>query len=400
MNRFPVATMWVMVLATASLAPAQPADNGPPPALVRFGEVSRASVQEQRTVIGRVAAVRSSVVAAEEAGRVTQAPPDAGTKVKQGDILAKLDTALLETQRQVVQAQLAEAGAIIDEAKATLDEARARQKRYASLVDSGAVTPAEYDETVRNAQVARARLATADAVLGSRQAELRQIDIRLEKMTIRAPFAGELVGKRTEIGEWLDPGTAVADLLAIDRVDLDLNVPEQLIKAVARDAALNVKVAAANVQRQGKIHRVVSRADPRTRTFPITIRLDNADGKLKPGMTAEAEVPTGRAIETLLVPRDAVQITPTGAQVVVERGGSAAFVNVEVMFNVGTRFAVRAPLKAGERVVVEGNERVRPGQPLQPLTEQASQDNAPAQPAGPDSDTSTPPTDPTAPENI
>lgn len=357
--------IFVAAFAVAGPAWAEPGD-GPPPASVRVGEVTVQQVNEHRLVIGRIEPTRSSVVAAEQAGSVTLAPPDAGTAVEAGTVLAKQDTALLDKQIASARATVSEAEMLIDARLAEVNETQQQRKRLEQLIDSGGVSQQELDEAVRDEAVARAELARARAAVSVTEAQLAVYETQKEKMTIRAPFAGRITAKQAEVGEWLVTGGAVATLLAIDTVDAVIDVPEAAVAALDDDVTIQVAVPAAGMDTAGKVYRIVAEADRTARTFPVYIRLPNPKGAMKPGMTVRAQVPTGAKAQAVTVPRNAVQITDNGAQVImVTPAATAAPVPVKVRYLVGDRFVVETDgLAPGMKVVIEGNERLFPGQPL------------------------------------
>lgn len=351
---------------------AGPSPGGPPPALVRVGLVAREVVQQKRLITGRIKAIRQSMVAAEESGRVIVAPPDPGTPVKPGEILCKLDDALLKQQRDAAAAQLREAEADIGRVDAELALAKKMRVRYEQLLPTDAATKVELDRSVRDEQVFQAQLILAQATIAQRKADLAAYRERLDRMTITAPFAGTVTAKATELGQWVAPGTAVSTIVAIGQVDAVLDVPESIIGQLATDQAVEMVVGAARARPKGKVYRIVPEADRTARTFPVWIRVDNADGKLLPGMTVEAELPTGQRAQSLVVPRDAVQVVAGGARVFAVRGGVALPVPVKVRFATDGQFVVEAELGPGEQVVTEGNERLFSGQPVQVLSAPAS----------------------------
>jgi len=352
-------------MAGAGAADGPPTQQGGDQAqLVRVGTVERERVQRKRLVTGQIEAVWRTTVAAEEAGLVIQSPPDRGTPVKRGDVLAKLDTKLLETSRQVAEAQLNEAEAMVRQVEATLTEAQALVDRYAGLIEEGAITQVEYDRAVRDRNVAEAQRSTAKAAVASRRAEIERISIQLDKMTIRAPFDGSVIAKYAELGQWLAPGGPVAEMVATEQVDAILEVPESMIGAIQPDVPVDVRIPGLDQTFTGRVFRIVPNADREARTVQVLIRLDNPDATIKPGMSAEAELPTGRRIEALTVPRSAVKTTPMGLQVWANRDGVGLPVNVVGKFMVGDRMVIEGNLGPGEQVVVEGNERLFPGVPL------------------------------------
>jgi len=344
--------------------PQEAAQGGQPPSLVRVDTVNLETVQRKRLVTGRVEALRHSTVAAEESGLVIEAPPEQGTAVNQGDVLARLDTQLLQTQRQVAEAQLNEAQAMVRQAEATLKEAAGLAERYKSLIEQGAITQVDYDRAVRDRNVAEAQVATARAAVESRKAELERIDIQFSKMTVRAPFDGYVITKYAELGQWLAPGGAVAEMVATQQVDAILEVPEGMIGAINRDAMVDVRLPGIDQTFAGKIFRIVPNADRDARTIELLVRLDNPDATIKPGMSVEAELPTGQRIEALTVPRSAIKTTPLGLQIWLNRDGAAVPSHVVGKFMVGNRMVVEGNFGPGDQVVIEGNERLFPGAQL------------------------------------
>ena len=361
-------------------APVGPAkQGGPPPALVRVDLVKHQQVTQMRLVTGRLEPAEQSAVAAEEPGKVVTAPPDAGSFVSANQTLATLDTAILDRQRRVADAQLQTAKASRSEINARLAQASSQRKRLETLVSDGSVTQSDFDVAVRDEQVAKAQLSVAQTNIAMRQAELELIDERLAKMTIVAPFDGYITAKHTEQGQWLAAGSPAVTLMRINQVDAVLDVPEYILDQLADDSQIAVQVTGPNIARTGKVFKMVPNADRRTRTFPVEVRLDNADNLLRPGMSVRAELPIGKQVQAVTVPRDAVQTTPTGTIVYANRGGVAMPVTVHIQFKLDDRFVVDAPLGDGEQVIVEGNERVFPGQPLNVQNaDQFAQSSAPA----------------------
>lgn len=358
---------------------------GPPPSKVRVGLVGQDSVQQMRRVIGTLEAAQRSIVAAEERGRVIQAPPDRGTSVAEGEVLAKLDDELLLKERAVEEALKRQAQATVEEARARFQQASKLVNRYRDLLDGGGITQTQLDEAVRDMRVAEAQIATGQAQVTRHDAALALIDERIERMTIRAPFKGEIIEKHAEIGQWLGSGSPVVSMVRVDQVDAVLNVPDHMIDQVDRDRPVEVRITSIEQTKHAPVYRIVREADRQARTFPVLVRLDNDGGELQPGMMVEAELPTGRRIDSLTVPRNAVHTTPSGIRVMVNRGGQAVPVPVNIRFKVGERFAVDATLEAGEQVVVEGNERLMPGDRLNVQNAEQVAEAEPATAAPPDS---------------
>ena len=353
-----------LVALICAAANGQGPPGGPPPALVRMGKVQRQQVSKHRLLIGQLRAVRRSLVACEEAGRVIQAPPDPGTAVKAGAVLVKLDDTLLRIQRDMVTNEIEEAEAMVAERVAEVDLAARHRAQLAHLTKRGATTLNEVEDATDQQTAANARLRQAKAIVHHRTTQAEAFRERLTNMQVLSPFEGTVVRKSTEVGQWLSQGQAVAELLETTVVDAVLDVPEYMVRHVAIGRKVDVLVNALGLNREGVVHRVVPDADTSARTFPVMIRLQSREGLLKPGMTVSVNLPTGGTTQALTVPRDAVWATPGGSQVFVNRGGRAAAVPVTVRFGTADRFVVEGAMRDGEEVVVEGNERLMPGQRL------------------------------------
>jgi multidrug efflux pump subunit AcrA (membrane-fusion protein) len=143
---------------------------------------------------------------------------------------------------------------------------------------------------------------------------------------------------------------------------------------------VSVLVPALDREIEARVLEIIPEGDRRTRLFQIRLAAPNEGGSLLPGMSVVGLVPTAQLASTTLVPKDAILQGETGSHVFIDRGGVAEVVRVERLFAVGDLVAVRSGmLEAGMSVVVEGNERLMPMQPLNILgTSAGREDAAPA----------------------
>ncbi|NDH95786.1 MAG: efflux RND transporter periplasmic adaptor subunit, partial [Planctomycetia bacterium] len=200
----------------------------------------------------------------------------------------------------------------------------------------------------------------------------------LKKHTIRAPFAGWVVERFTEKGEWVSRGGLVARVVELDRVEVEVQVPERLVSTLRKGMEVRLEFdAAPTVTWIGIIDHVVPQADLLSRSFPVKVLLDNrvedATPVLRGGMLARAWLPVGRVGQALVVPKDAVVLggpTPVVFAVQPAAGGPAAGSNgtgtvqpvpVRLGAAVEGAVAIEGGLAVGGLVVIRGNERLRPG---------------------------------------
>ena len=114
-----------------------------------------------------------------------------------------------------------------------------------------------------------------------------------------------------------------------------------------------------------KIHAVVPQADALSRLFPVRLIVDDPESQLRPGMSLTAMVPTGTQAELLTVSKDAILRNAAGEYVYYNNNGTAALAPITRLFSVGSRVVIRSPLiRPGVQVVIEGNERMFPTQPM------------------------------------
>lgn len=354
------------------------APSGPPPAKVRVGLVLRKSVQEHRLVIGQVEPAKRTIVAAEEKGRVKIAPPEPGTPVKGDATIASVDSTLLDLDKKAADLAVLEAKIATDEAAAQVAEQQARlttaardRKRLEKLVTTQVAKRHELDNAVDAESAARARLSffkalqrRATAVHQRALITAKRLETQILKTKVIAPFSGYIVRKHTEVGQWVDAGDPVAEIVMTQTVKVRLEVPQAIIPKLKPGQSVTVRFDALFTSKTEKIFSIVPDGDAQSRTFRVLLKFKNADSALKPGMSVAAELPTGNKTQALTVPRDAVNLTPNGAIVFVNRGGMGLPVNVAIRFGDGDRYVIRGPLRDGDQVVVEGNERLIPGQRL------------------------------------
>ena len=292
--------------------------GGMPPAIVVVSEISSGMVVPQTEFVGTVFFVEVSDVACEVNGKVESVEFEEGQRMAKGAELIKINSDLL----------------LSDLAKAALDF-----KRAEGLYKEGLIPEEEYD---------------------ARRFEKERLDIVLSKKTIKAPFAGVILKKHVERGEWLSPGSVVATIARDEVADIIVEVPERLLKFLF--PGMKIGVRAGGSELKGNIIAVVPRGDISTRTFPVKIRVVNT-ASLVEGMEARVTLPAGEEMKSLTVHRDAV-INVSGNMVVYTvQDSKATMVPVTVSGYKGMTAGVQAEgLEAGMKVVVKGNERLRPVQ--------------------------------------
>lgn len=350
------------------------AQNGPPPAKVMLDEARMETLTEVRGVTGEIRSPMRSQLAVQVEGIVLEMLVDEGDDVKAGQVIAHLDDsrAMLDLDRQ--KAEVAHAEAVIEQRTAEHEEAARDLERYRELEQRGSVGVTEIDEARTMLASRAAQLAQANADLMSAKSDLALAERELADATIRAPFDGRVVETSTEVGQWIARGGPVATIVSLKSLEARINVPQQYYRSLRESGGeIEIVVPAIGGSVTGTLIAIIPQADSLSRLFPARIHIQDSEAILRPGMSITAMVPTGIQSEQLTVSKDAIVRTASGEHLFFSADGVAAMMPVERLFAAGNRVAIRAGmLKPGMQVVVDGNERMFPGQPLIPLQEPKS----------------------------
>ncbi len=350
-SRKPLILISLLFLLHLLILPSQAQQKDPkklPPTQVVVAEVKKGEVSPEVEFIGSVYYREVSEVASEVSGRVKGYYFEEGQSVKKGQVLVRLSSELLEKDIKAKKAQL-------EELKFEIEKAEKDFNRVESLYREDSIAEQVYDEYYFRLKGLEARAEVLEA-------EIEKLEEELKKKSIRAPFDGIVIKRDIDRGEWLSPGRVVATVARLSPVDVIVNVPERILPFVRK--GLEVEVRVSDITLRGKVYAIVPRGDLSTRTFPVKIEL-KGNGQIKEGMEAEVRLPSGNKIPTLLVPRDAI-VTVFGKTVVFTvLEGKAQALPVQVVGYQKLLAGVLARgLKAGMKVVVKGQERLRNGQPV------------------------------------
>ncbi|MFM8494365.1 MAG: efflux RND transporter periplasmic adaptor subunit [Planctomycetia bacterium] len=407
MRRLSLLQTWlgIAIAVAGNASVANPA--GAPVVVARVEEVELAAAQ---SFVGTVYPARVSDVGSAVDGRVVRLPVEDGQRVAAGEPIAELLRGLLEIERSGATAEaerraqmLAElragsrpeeidrARAAVAGSEARVEYARNRLARLSRLAERGTSTEdellvAQTEVSQAESQLAGARaalalaeagprqeaIAQAAAALAAQEAEVARIDDQLAKHTIRAPFAGWVVERFTEEGQWVSRGGLVARIAELDRLEIEVQVPELAVGTLAVGADVRLEIDAAQQQTWiGRLTRIVPQADLLSRSFPVKVLLENrvVDGEpvLRGGLLARAWLPVGKTGPATVVPKDALVLG--GGQPLIyvvdpataPGTGTVRPVPVVLGAAVAGTVEIRGDLGPGQLVVTRGNERLRPG---------------------------------------
>jgi multidrug efflux system membrane fusion protein len=323
---------WRTVLNSA------PPPAASPPLPVAAQVIDYRSVPDELQAVGSLRAVRAVMLAAETAGRVTAIRFQAGDHVQQGSPILTLFDAPERADLAAAQAKAA--------------FARIQLQRSKELAPSGA-EPRE---------LLQQRQADYDQAI----AAVRQVEARLVQKAVRAPFAGQIGIRQVNLGQYLNPGDAIATLTALDSLYVDFTLPQSDLAQLRVGATVAVTSDAwPNRPFNARITAIEPVVGGDTRNLTVQATLANPDQALRPGMyvTAHVVLPSRNA---LVVPATAIQTSASGDSVVVVRGrdarhgGKAQIVPVKTGRQIGGDVVVDSGLKPGDVVVTAGQLRIQP----------------------------------------
>jgi RND family efflux transporter MFP subunit len=321
---------------------------------VQVAPVTEDTVSEQITLVGTTEAVARSRIATEINGLVEEFPAREGDFVKKGQVLVKLRSTDVQLQLRAAQANR-------EKVLANIGFVEKELTRYAALKETNSIATRNYDQIwFEHKSLEQERMRT--------EAEIDLLKDDIKKKSVVAPFSGFVAEEHTEVGEWLPVGGSVVTLVDLSRVRITVDVPERYVVKIAPHSPVRILVASLSDQPfLGNVSAILPEGDPNARTFPIHVSLPNAGALVKSGMEARVSFNLGTTMNTLLVPKDAVVTTGGNRLVFVLASSIAQPVPVKVTGYYDGNVAVDGPLKPGDLVVVRGNERLRPGQPVEIL---------------------------------
>lgn len=256
-----------------------------------------------------------------------------GEQVRRGEVLVELDS--IETNAELMAA------------RAALSESQSQFKRSQELFDTNALSQSQLDQLIATLRGNEARVTTAQA--------------KLSDTVIRAPFEGRVGLRRVSVGSLVNPGTVITTLDDTRIIKLDFAVPETFMAVLKEGLPLTAKsIAFPNREFAGTVGSIDSRLDPTTRSVTVRGTVPNADGLLKPGMFLTVRLKQQR--ERVVMISEQALVPEEGRQFVfVVDGDLARKREVAIGRRQPGRVEIVRGLEPGERVIVEGTQKVRDG---------------------------------------
>ncbi len=294
------------------------------------------SVTEQIRASGTIRANEEVQLVAEATGRITELLFEEGSRVREGDLLVKINDAELRAQRESVTRRL--------------QLAETAEARRSELLRVGGVSQEEYDQILNQVSVLRA--------------ELDLISAQVNRTEIRAPFPGIIGLRHVSPGSYLSPQSPVATLRQVDPIKLEFDVPERFANRVTEGDEVVFTTDASFEEYSARIYAIEPGIDLTTRSLRIRARGSNPEGALRPGEFAQVRVILSAVEGAVMIPSTALRTEGGRNLVFVNRDGVAEQRSVEVGIRTAERVQIVNGLAPGEEVVTRGVQLLREGSPL------------------------------------
>jgi HlyD family secretion protein len=323
--------------------------------------ISPAQADAILTASGYVVAQRKAAIASKATGRLVFLGFKEGDKVKEGQIIARIESA-------DVEAALAQAKADYQVAQADRIEAEQSYERANKLLNQHLISQAEFD-------IAKSRTDRVTASIASRSAAVKAAEVQLENTRIRAPFDGTILSKNADIGEVVAPfaagassRVAVVTLADMNSLEVEADVSESNIERIQSELPCEITLDAYPDKRyRGVVDKIVPTADRAKATVMTKIRFVEKDSRVLPEMSAKVHFLKNKSTDSIditpIIAVDPAVITKRKNEIVafVLNGQIIQEVTVVTGNKIGSLIVVKSGLNPGDKVVLSPNEKLQSG---------------------------------------
>jgi membrane fusion protein, multidrug efflux system len=283
---------WLLLVACLLACRGEGEIEKPPPPVSLVRVVTR-DLTEHIEATGELLAVEQAQIAAEVGGRITEVLIDEGSAVEAGVAVMNIDPERRALERDAARAR-------VDEAEANLRNAEREYGRLKDLRERKVASQTQFDSAATALELARSRVLAARADLGV-------MERALSDASVSAPFAGLIARRLVSRGEYVQPGTPLFELVALQPIEVEFHVAERDSGRAALGQTVDVRVAPFPDDTFGaRVSFVSPTIDTRTRTVRVKAQLDNPDGRLRPGLFARVDLGVSERLGVPMLPEEAV----------------------------------------------------------------------------------------------
>lgn len=336
--------------------------RGAPAMAVIVDEVSKASFNETQDFIGRFVSPEGGDIAATVAGPVQRVDVSVGDTVQVNDRIAQIDDTQFKLEVDLSHAKWQAEKAALSLARNQYKQAMLNLNRQRALEGSPGYSTALVQDLELASISANRDITIAKAKLKEAENHLKLKELNLKRTSVIAPFSGFITIKHVQPGAYVTVGEPIVKLQSIETIEVEVEVPGQLAKQFE-----NGSLFVAHIEGQNdfnvQLRAIILEENPLSRTLALRLLpVEPRDTKWVINQTVIVKVPLGKKKAVLSVHKDALISSQQGFYVFVVDGMKAQMRRVELGQAMGDRMEVISGLKEQDKVVVRGNERLRPGQ--------------------------------------
>lgn len=287
-------------------------------------------------------------LAFESSGRVVLLDVKEGKRVHKGSVIAKINDDELVAQREKLLAQI--------------KLAESKEYRQRTLLQKDAVSRESYDQSLTE--------------LNSLRADLEQVDAKIKKCKIIAPFDGTIGFRNLSLGAYATPSTVVAHLVRLRPIKVDFSIPEKYAGIVSPGKKIQFKVDGKMNTFSANVYAVEPKVDPNTRTIPVRARYANTKEELLPGRFVSVEVFVQSFPKALAIPSESLVPEIDGEKVYVVHKGKAKAIKVFTGIRTESEIQVLNGLNTGDTVVTTGILQMKDGVKVKLVDKKSKKDRS------------------------
>jgi RND family efflux transporter MFP subunit len=371
---------WLVAIALIVIAGGAWYAAQPHPASVQTAAVVTSYPSQQYVVLnatGYVVPQRKAAIASKATGRLEWLGVAEGSRVKAGEVIARIDNRDVVAQAQAADAQVGSARASLEQALAEERDALAQHKRNVDLVAKGFVSQSSLDTSKARADRAVAGVGSARAALSATEASARNAAVAVDYTLIRAPFDGVILSKSANVGDMVTPFSsatdskgAVVSMADMSTLEVEADVSESSLARIAVGQPCEITLDALPGERfRGRISRMVPTVDRAKATVMTKVQFEAIDPRILPEMSAKVaflskEVTRDEQRPLTAVNPDAIATRAGRSAIFVVRDDTAVLVPVTTGAKVGGLVAIEGAAKTGEKAVVKPPEDLADGAPV------------------------------------
>jgi membrane fusion protein, multidrug efflux system len=337
------------------------------------------------TLPGIARALEETKIYPRTTGYVRRWLVDIGDKVKEGQLIAEIDTPDLDAQLAQARAQLAQAKASVKQTEAQRDYSKSNTSRYQNLADQKLVSGSQLEQTQAQALTDQASVNAAESNVGAMEANVRRLADLQNFAKVTAPFAGTITSRTIDRGALIqDTGTTpMFTLVAIDPIRVFIDVPQTVAPSIVNGTDVIVTVREfATHPFPGKVARSAGALDPDLHTMSTEVDVPNPESKLLPGMYVSAALTLPVPHKVVEIPATALYSDASGVRVaVIDSANKVKFVPITIERDTGSSLWVATGLTGDERIVKIAVPSLMDGDTIEPNKVEPPKTEPPAKPA-------------------